>query len=104
MSQRAVESILGRLITDEEFRKEFFREPLQACRNNDWGVTPAELSALLGLDPELLHDMAGSLDPKIVRAIATDGPADGKQALKAADGTGNNASKNTEPQPATRRH
>ena len=39
---------------------------------NDWGVTPAELSALIGLDPELLRGMAGSLDPKIVRAIATD--------------------------------
>lgn len=72
MSQRAVESILGRLITDEEFREEFFRAPVEACRMNDWGVTPAELSALIGLDPELLHDMAGSLDPKIVRAIAND--------------------------------
>lgn len=72
MSQRAVESILGRLITDEEFRDEFFRAPLEACRMNDWGVTPAELSALIGLDPELLRGMAGSLDPKIVRAIATD--------------------------------
>jgi hypothetical protein len=73
MSQRAVESILGRLITDEEFREEFFRAPMEACRLNDWGVTPAELSALIGLDPELLRGMAGSLDPKIVRAIATDG-------------------------------
>lgn len=72
MSQRAVESILGRLITDEEFREEFFREPLEACRINDWGVTPAELSALIGLDPGMLRGMAGSLDPKIVRAIATD--------------------------------
>lgn len=72
MSQRVVESILGRLITDEEFREEFFRSPTEACRMNDWGVTPAELSALIGLDPELLRGMAGSLDPKIVRAIATD--------------------------------
>ena len=72
MSQRVVESILGRLITDEEFREEFFRAPTEACRMNDWGVTPAELSALIGLDPELLRGMAGSLDPKIVRAIATD--------------------------------
>jgi len=77
MSQRAVESILGRLITDEEFRDEFFREPLEACRVNDWGVTPAELSALIGLDPDMLRDMAGSLDPKIVRAIATDQRSDG---------------------------
>ena len=77
MSQRAVESILGRLITDEEFRDEFFREPMEACRRNDWGVTPAELSALIGLDPELLQSMAGSLDPKIVRAIATGPGIDG---------------------------
>lgn len=76
MSQRAVESILGRLITDEEFRDEFFRAPLEACRMNDWGVTPAELSALIGLDPDLLRGMAGSLDPKIVRAIAADQRAD----------------------------
>ena len=72
MSQRVVESILGRLITDEEFREDFFRAPMEACRMNDWGVTPAELSALIGLDPELLRGMAGSLDPKIVRAIAMD--------------------------------
>lgn len=79
MSQRAVESILGRLITDEEFREEFFREPLEACRMNGWGVTPAELSALIGLDPGLLQGMAGSLDPKIVRAIATDQRGDAAQ-------------------------
>jgi hypothetical protein len=77
MSQRAVESILGRLITDEEFREEFFREPVEACRRNNWGVTPAELSALIGLDPELLQHMAGSLDPKIVRAIAASPRIDG---------------------------
>ncbi len=79
MSQRAVESILGRLITDEEFREEFFREPLEACRVNDWGVTPAELSALIGLNPVMLRDMAGNLDPKIVRAIATDQRSDNQQ-------------------------
>jgi len=85
MSQRAVESILGRLITDEEFREEFFREPLEACRTNDWGVTPAELSALIGLDPALLQGMAGSLDPKIVRAIAADSRGDNEQASRNGD-------------------
>lgn len=101
MSQRAVESILGRLITDEEFRKEFFREPIETCRNNNWGVTPAELSALLGLDSEMLHEMAGALDPKIVRAIATDAMADAKTSIS-HDGSG--AAKPSEPQTATRRH
>lgn len=76
MSQRAVESILGRLITDESLRKEFFREPVETCRRNHWEVTPAELSALLGLDPVMLQDMAGSLDPKIVRAVVTDSMSD----------------------------
>jgi hypothetical protein len=85
MSQRAVESILGRLITDEEFRAEFFRAPMEACRTNDWGVTPAELSALIGLDPALLQGMAGSLDPKIVRAIATDQRNDASQGSRNGD-------------------
>lgn len=101
MSQRAVESILGRLITDEEFRKEFFLEPLETCRKNNLGVTPAELSSLLGLDSEMLQEMAGSVDPKIVCAIATDALTDAKAN---ASHDGSDDANPGEPRTTTRRY
>lgn len=71
MSQQAVEGILGRLITDEEFRGEFFRDPLTVCENQiKEAPTPQEIEALLRLDPSLLTRLADVLDPKIVRAVA----------------------------------
>lgn len=68
MSQRAVEAVLGRLITDVEFRVRFFAEPDGACRENDLGLTPRETEALLQVSVQGLHHVAAQLDPKIVRA------------------------------------
>jgi len=68
MSQRAVEAVLGRLITDVEFRVRFFAEPDDVCRENELGLTARETAALLQVSVQGLHEVAAHLDPKIVRA------------------------------------
>jgi len=76
MSQQAVEGILGRLITDKEFRDQFFRDPHTTCQNLIKEIpTLQEVAALVRLDPEVLNRLAQVLDPKIVRAIAIE-PSD----------------------------
>ena len=69
MSQRAVESALGRLITDATFRERFFAEPAAVCRHAGLDLTPEEVAALLPLDARTLEHFALRLDPKIVRAL-----------------------------------
>lgn len=68
MSQRAVEAVLGRMITDGEFRARFCAAPLDVCRENALVLTPRETAALLRVDLVLLHEVAVRLDPQIVRA------------------------------------
>lgn len=73
MSQQAVEGILGRLITDEEFRDEFFRDPQTTCQNLiKEAPTNQEVAALVRLDRSVLNRLAAVLDPKIVRAIGVE--------------------------------
>lgn len=68
MSQRAVEAVLGRLITDVEFRARFFAEPTAVCGENDIVLTARETTALLQVSVQALHGVTAKLDPKIVRA------------------------------------
>lgn len=49
MSQRVVETILGRLVTDEDFRRHFAEQPQGACRQVGT-LTDDELGALAGID------------------------------------------------------
>jgi hypothetical protein len=69
MSQRAVERVLGRLVTDADFRTEFFGEPMSVCRDYGLELTPVEFAALLQIDERALRTLAIHLDPKIVRAM-----------------------------------
>jgi hypothetical protein len=68
MSQRAVEAVLGRLITDVEFRRRFFAEPVVVCREDDILLTARETTALLQVSVQALNGLTARLDPKIVRA------------------------------------
>jgi hypothetical protein len=87
MSQRAVEAALGRLITDVEFRVRFFAEPAEVCRENDIVLTAREMTALLHVNAQSLHQLAAHLDPKIVRAAIPAQPR-GSAGERAEEGAG----------------
>lgn len=69
MSQRAVESILGRMITDAAFRTRFLAEPAMVCHEGGLDLTGGEIAALLQINTGMLDSVAEGLDPKIVRAL-----------------------------------
>jgi hypothetical protein len=68
MSQRAVEGILGRLITDSEFRRGFYADPAATCLHESLDLTTRELEALMALDQSRLQTFARVLDARIIRA------------------------------------
>ena len=67
MSQRDVERTLGRLLTDEGFRDEFFRDPPRACVTLGIQLAPHELEALLSIPRPALATLGARLDDRICR-------------------------------------
>ncbi len=67
MSQRDVERTLGRLLTDEGFRDEFFLEPGRACLPLGIQLTPQEVEALLQAPRSALVSLGARLDDRICR-------------------------------------
>ena len=76
MSQRNVERVIGRLVTDEELRLEFTRAPketLAALVEQGWELTGVEVDALLHTDIGLWSDAATRIDPRLRRcSLKTD--------------------------------
>ena len=67
MSQRDVERALGRLLTDQGFRDEFFLEPARACLALGLQLTPQEVEALLRVPLPALASLGARLDDRICR-------------------------------------
>lgn len=68
MSQRNVEKVIGRLVTDEGFRRRFAEDKetvLQEVLDHGFDLNPCERRALLGLDPHSIARFAEQLDPCI---------------------------------------
>ena len=68
MSQDNVERVIGRLVTDEAFRRCFCDDPTAALNGLiDLGMTlnPCEVRALSTLDPDLVAGFAEAIDPRI---------------------------------------
>jgi hypothetical protein len=70
--QRHIELLIGRLVTDEAFRRAFERDPRQALIDAEkkWGLafTSVEVSALLATDPSLWDRIASELDSRLQNA------------------------------------
>jgi hypothetical protein len=71
MSLRTVQVIVGRLVTDEEYRLKFLSDPIRALTTlRDQGVelTSAEIDALIRTDRTLWSDAAARIDPDLQRS------------------------------------
>lgn len=68
MSQEAVERVLGRLITDERFRRLAADSLKAVCHQEGYRLFPAELRMLSGLDLRHVREFADRLDPGLCRA------------------------------------
>lgn len=71
MAQRFVETLIGRLITDEQFRGEFLAGPertLLALRDRGLDLSRTEIAALVGTDPALWARTAEAIDPRLQKA------------------------------------
>ena len=64
--QRHIELIVGRLLTDEGFRRAFIRDPYQALADAENGglvLSAYEVTALLATDRAMWERMASELAP-----------------------------------------
>ena len=71
MSQRNVELLVGRLVTDEDFRRDFLRdanEAIERLRAQGFDLTDAEVKALVETDKNLWPDLVERLDPRLHKA------------------------------------
>ena len=74
MSHKGVETIIGKLVTDELFRRRFFAEPGAVLAElRQWGceVTPVETEALLALDPGAIGALADLIDARLQKLDVT---------------------------------
>jgi hypothetical protein len=67
MSQRDVENLLGRLLTDVAFRRRFFSTPEQVISKEPLNLISREIKAVLAMDAREIAQFARYLDPRIVR-------------------------------------
>lgn len=68
MSQHNVEQVIGRLATDEGFRRRFNDDPtalIQALVDDGLHLNPCERRALAALDPQQVARFAAAIDPCI---------------------------------------
>lgn len=74
MTQKGVESALGRLATDESVRRRFEAAPVQTLQELvEMGLelSPVERAALAALDPSAIRRFAQALDPRLQKARLT---------------------------------
>jgi hypothetical protein len=63
--------LIGRLITDEEFRSEFLRDPegtLTELNNHGLDLSRTEMAALVNTDHTLWARTADAIDPRLQKA------------------------------------
>jgi hypothetical protein len=71
LAQRIIEMLIGRLITDEQFRAEFARDPqntLLALCDRGLELSRTEVAALLNTDPAIWARTADAIDPRLQKA------------------------------------
>jgi hypothetical protein len=70
MSQRTIERVIGRLLTDEELRHEFTRSPRRALADlieQGWDLSRLEVDAMLATEIGLWSEAASRIDSRLQR-------------------------------------
>jgi hypothetical protein len=68
MSHRKVETVIGRLVTDEGFRRGFFTDPaatLEDLRDRGCELTAVEIEALVAIDLDAIQSFARGIDLRL---------------------------------------
>jgi len=71
VTQHNVELVIGRLLTDEEFRQAFTSDPEQALRDlleRGTHLSRSEIAALVAIDLKLWRRVADKIDPRLQKA------------------------------------
>jgi len=71
MSQRNVERVIGRLVTDEAFRRQFVTDPSAALgevTREGVELNDCELRALATIDPGAVGRFIAAIDPRLQKA------------------------------------
>jgi hypothetical protein len=66
MSMEAVQAVIGRAVTDAEFRQKLIDNAREACQGYD--LTDDEINSLEALDSNSLKQFAGTLDTRISKS------------------------------------
>jgi hypothetical protein len=70
MSQRNVELLLGRLLTDADLRRRFVRTPsdvVEAFRREGWELTDGEVEALTATDARMWTELVTGIPSRLRR-------------------------------------
>jgi hypothetical protein len=78
MSKEAVQAVIGKAVTEGEFRELLFANPDEALEGYE--LTDAELEALKSVDAETMESFAGALDERISKAFIIEGYVAGPKA------------------------
>jgi hypothetical protein len=76
MSQPNVERVIGRLVTDEEFRRRFTEDPTRVLRQwmaSGLELTECEFRVLSAFDSRVAARCASVIDPRLQKADLTGG-------------------------------
>jgi len=71
VTQRSIEIVIGRLVTDEEFRETFLSDPHKALGDlleRGTHLTQAEIAALVATDSALWLRVADQIDQRLQKA------------------------------------
>jgi hypothetical protein len=70
MSQKTVHLVIAKLLTDEDVRLRFLRDPIETLttfRDQGFELTSDEMEALIQTDRTLWTDAAGRIHPRLQR-------------------------------------
>ena len=71
MTQRSIEMVIGRLVTDEEFRQTFMNDPhgaLGELLERGTHLSPSEIAALIATNSALWLEVAEQIDQRLQKA------------------------------------